>query len=248
MVEQNRQAWEAQAYESWTRVYGTPADLAAELVANPAHRLRRFTPYLGDLKGKKLANPLGSNGRLATAFSLVGADVTVFDISAGNQRYALELAHEAGVALTYILGNFGALDLTAYEGSFDAVVIDHGVLHYFVELTAFVSRIRSLLKTGGQLIINEFHPLMKKAVSIVDQKIAFTGDYFAQGIETVPVAYAPFAANPEALPSCLVRRWTLGEIVTAFAQGGFCIEVLLELPHTASPSLPGTFVMVARRA
>lgn len=40
----------------------------------------------------KIANPCGSNGRIAVPLALLGADVTIFDISEENKRYALELA------------------------------------------------------------------------------------------------------------------------------------------------------------
>ena len=247
LAEQNRKAWEAQAFESWVRAYGTPAEQARKLAADPAYKLRRFLPYLGDVAGKKIANPLGSYGRLAVAFALLGADVTVYDLSEPNRRYALELARAAGVGLEYQLGDFGTLDLSGDAGTFDAVAVDHGVLHYFTDLEMLVGRFYSLLKPGGQLVINEFHPLLKKVVSLAAGQPAFTGDYFSGALETVPVAYANFADRPGTLPHCLVRRWTLGEIVTAVSTGGFVIAELLELPDATLPTLPGSFVLHAKR-
>ena len=246
-AEQNRKAWEAQAFESWVRAYGTPAEQARKLVADPAHKLRHFFPYLSDVAGKKVANPLGSHGRLAVAFALLGAEVTVYDLSEPNQKYALELAQAAGVRLEYRLGDFGTLDLSHDAGTFDAVAVDHGVLHYFTDLKTFVGRLYALLKPGGQLVVNEFHPLLKKVVSIEAGQPAFTGDYFSGALKTVPVAYAAFSNRPDALPHCLVRRWTLGEIVTAVFMSGFVIEGLLELPDATLPTLPGSFVLHARR-
>ncbi len=244
LAEQNREAWEAQAYEAWVRLYGTPQIYAQRL--EPAHKLRHVAPHLGDLRGKKIANPLGSNGRMGVALALAGANVTVFDISEPNRRYALELAQAAGVDLEYVLGDFGSLELNSYAHTFDAVVIDHGVLHYFTDLSGFIQRIHTLLKTGGNLVLHEFHPIVKKAVRLEGDTSVLEGDYFAHDIEHVPVAYAPFAEHPEALPHSLVRRWTLGEIVTAVAESGFVIGGLLELPHSTFPTLPGSFVLSAR--
>lgn len=59
----------------------------------------------------KIANPCGSNGIMAVRLSLLGADVTVFDISEENRRYAIELAKEAGVEIQYILGDFLETDI-----------------------------------------------------------------------------------------------------------------------------------------
>ena len=247
IAEQNRRAWEAQAYGSWVKAYGTPAEQARKLSADPAHKLRRFLPYLGDVKGRRVANPLGSNGRLAVALALLGAEVTVFDLSEPNRRYALELAEAANVRLGYRVGDFGALELSDDIEKFDAVAIDHGVLHYFTDLEAVVARLHLLLRPGGRLVVNEFHPLLKKAVRLEDGRPELTGDYFRGVVETAPVAYAAFADEPDALPHCLVRRWTLGEIVTTVARGGFTVEGLLELPGGTVPTLPGSFVLSAKR-
>jgi SAM-dependent methyltransferase len=242
---QNRKAWETQAYEAWVNQYGAPQDYAAELKATFVHKIRHIAPHLGNLTGMKIANPLGSNGRLAVALALAGADMTVFDISKPNRRYALELAEAAGVELVYIVGDFGSLDLSAHRNTFGAAVIDHGVLHYFTDLDGFVAQVAGLLRNDGKLIIHEFHPLLKKAVSLENGTAQLTGDYFSSDIETVPVAFAPFTDAPDTQLPCLVRRWTLGEIVTAFASGGFVIEALLELPETSFPTLPGSCVLVA---
>lgn len=55
-------------------------------------RLKKHSKYFQNVKDLKIANPCGSNGRRAVALALLGADVTVFDISEENKRYALELA------------------------------------------------------------------------------------------------------------------------------------------------------------
>lgn len=247
IADQNRKAWEAQAFESWVRAYGTPIEQAEKLVANSAYKLRRFTPYLEDVTGKRVANPLGSNGRLAVAFAFMGADVTVYDHSEPNRRYALELAQAAGVELEYRLGDFSTLELSKDAETFDVAAIDHGVLHYFTDLEAFICQLHTLLKPGGGLVINEFHPLLKKVIKLEAGQSTFTGDYFSSALEAVPVAYAEFADRPDALPHCLVRRWTLGDIVTAVAKGGFVVEALLELPDETLPTLPGSFILHARR-
>ena len=44
---------------------------------------------------------MGSNGTKAVALALLGAEVTVVDVSPGNAKYAQELAAAAGVELQY---------------------------------------------------------------------------------------------------------------------------------------------------
>ena len=48
------------------------------------------------------------------------------------------------------------------------------------------------------------------------------------------------------VPTCLIRRWNSGEIVTAFAVGDFVIEQLVEHPLSEFEQLPGAFTLVAR--
>ena len=53
----------------------------------------------------KIANICGSNGRKAVPLALLGADVTIFDISEENKRYAIELADCADVNIKLIQGS-----------------------------------------------------------------------------------------------------------------------------------------------
>jgi hypothetical protein len=52
---------------------GTPDEEAERLLENPEYTLRDYLEYLGDVKGKKVANLLGSSGKKAVALSLLGA-------------------------------------------------------------------------------------------------------------------------------------------------------------------------------
>ena len=71
----NQAAWNTGAYEAWVIENGTPQELAAKL--EPEVVLRRVLKHLGDLQGKKVANPLGSRGKAGVAMALLGADVTI---------------------------------------------------------------------------------------------------------------------------------------------------------------------------
>lgn len=150
--------------------------------------------------------------------------------------------------LDYVVGDFLALNSQVYRGSFDSLVLELGIVHYFVELEAFVSKLHALLEKNGRLVLNEFHPLLKKALRVTEGQVELKGDYFFSDVEAAPVAYAALIPEASVLPGCLVRRYTLGEIVTAFAQGGFVIEQLVESPDWSFAELPGTFTLVAHRA
>ena len=245
LTDRNRIAWEASSYEAWVNRYGTPVTAATNIMSDPRHTLRRVLKFVGNPQGQAVVNPLGSHGRVATALALLEADVTVFDVSDSNARYARELATCAGAVVEYIVGDFQQVAVR-YLNKFDVAVMELGIVHYFVKIEAFVASVRKLLKPGGKLVLNEFHPLLKKSVVINSGQPTFNGNYFNTDCEEATTPYEPFTEN--VVPPCLIRRWNLGEIVTAFASGGFIIEQLIEHPSPEFDQLPGTFTLAARAA
>ena len=245
LTERNRIAWDSCSYQAWVNRYGSPDTAAANIVAAPEHTLRRVLEFLGEVQGQAVVNPLGSHGRVATALALLGANVTVFDLSEKNAKYAQEIASCAGVAIEYIVGDFQQMSVL-YQNRFNVAVMELGIVHYFIEIDAFVASVRRLLNPGGKLVLNDFHPLLRKSVSINSGKPTFHGNYFTTDCEEAATPYEIFIE--ELVPTCLIRYWNLGEIVTAFASGGFLVEQLVEHPSIEFDQLPGTFTLVARAA
>lgn len=98
----NRVAWNTKAYDAWVNHLGTPDEQAEKLMKDPTHPLRRWLKYIGAPKGLKIINLLGSTGGKAIPLAILGANVTIVDISEENQRYALEVAKATGVSVDYI--------------------------------------------------------------------------------------------------------------------------------------------------
>ncbi|WP_141502913.1 hypothetical protein [Paenibacillus luteus] len=94
----NKVAWETKAYQAWVQTYGTPDELASELKLKHKHHLRYWLKYIGNPTGKRVINLLGSHGRKAISLALLGADVTVVDISEENRLYAIQTAAAIGTA------------------------------------------------------------------------------------------------------------------------------------------------------
>jgi SAM-dependent methyltransferase len=237
----NRAAWNTGAYEAWLIESGPPEVVAANIQHDPALTLKRVLKHLGDLNGKRVANPLGSRGKVAVALALLGANVTVFDISESNARYARELALAAGVNLQYVVTDF----------MFDLVLMELGILHYFMDLSALARQIHAMLKPGSRFVVNDFHPICSKLLTKLEDehsgvRVVADRDYFDASPHPGQVPYQPFT-EIQAPPS-LTRVWQLGEIVTAFAQNGFRIETLAETPGWGFPAhIPGLFTLVATR-
>ncbi|MCK5130469.1 MAG: methyltransferase domain-containing protein, partial [Clostridiales bacterium] len=158
--ETNKIAWEYNAYAFWTKELGSPVDFAKQLVLAPQKALRRHIQYLGDVKGKKIANIMGSNGKKAIALSLLGADVTIIDFSESNKKYAMEVAQYAEVDMNYVICDILELDTSTFN-NFDIVYLEGGILHYFQDLNAFTEKLYALTINDGKLVLNDFHPVRK---------------------------------------------------------------------------------------
>ncbi|MDR0949824.1 MAG: methyltransferase domain-containing protein, partial [Lachnospiraceae bacterium] len=172
-LSKNKEAWQHRSYEFFASEYGIPAEEAKRIKQDPNHYIRLHHSYLPPLSGLKIANPCGSHGRIATALAVLGAEVTVFDISEENQKYATELASQAGVSLNYMVGDFCSLDRDRYGGFFDLVLAELGILHYFHEIDQFSQTVSFLLHDRGRFVLSDFHPFRKlQATSITN------GDYF----------------------------------------------------------------------
>ena len=158
---QNKKAWEYNAYEFWVKEAGLPADRAKKIIADPRGALKQYAGYLNTFKGIWVANICGSCGKKAVPLAVLGADVTVFDISEDNKRYAVELADAAGVQIDYQVGDVLEIDMAKYGGTFDVVFMEGGLLHYFHDIDQFMGIMYGLLKPGGKMICSDFHPFSK---------------------------------------------------------------------------------------
>lgn len=253
--ETNKKAWSYKAYEFWMNGLGLPSDVAKDMINQPEKHLRRHLEYLGDVKGKRIANLLGSCGKKAVPLSILGAEVTIVDISEDNMKYAMEVAKEAGVNLTYIVSDFLELNIDEIYNKFDIVYLEGGILHYFSDINEVSKKIYALLKIGGKLVLNDFHPVRKifktrDIFDVSDDALELTGDYFENTVQIGEVAYEKYFSDDEQneFPKCLLRYWTMGEIISSFASAGFIIDKLVEGPRFDShKNIPGEFTLVASK-
>ena len=247
MSEANKKAWEYRAYEFWNKHEGTPEEAAGFIAADPMARLKRHGRYFGDVRGKKVANLCGSNGRRAVALALLGAGVTVFDISEENKRYALELAACANVRIEYVLGDLYDIDIPAYGGTFDMLYLEGGIMHYFCDLTKLMQLLFSLLKPGGAMVLDDFHPLRK--IMLTNYNTSTIGDYFNTEIHRVDAVSKRFfaAEEQENFPPMYTRLYTLSDIINAVIRSGFVIREFLEHPSWTNVKIPGEFTVYAEK-
>jgi len=257
----NREGWSRHAYDAWIAGKGAPEQVAQQLRAHPAHKLDPLQPYLGDVNGKRVMNLLGSNGKAAVSLALLGAEVTVVDISPDNARYALELARAADVRIRYIVADVMQIpDVERMAAEFDLVVMELGILHWIMDVRPFFSLVRSMLKQGGRMIVRDFHPTHRKLLNWANGAFVASGDYFDASVQEVDVPYASLLDDEKRghLLKVAVRRWTMGEIVTSIAEADLVIRALYEesgarqrwvfppgSPAGIEHHIPGIYTLVA---
>ncbi len=242
-------AWNQSAYDAWVTRFGQPTAAAAQIARNPRAQLTAIKRHVGAVEGKRIANLLGSHGRKAVALALLGAEVTVVDTSAENAKYATEVAQAAGVEIEYIVSDVLSLAQVDSKREFDIVLMELGILHYFIDLEPLAQVVIGLLGKGGRMILQDFHPVSTKLITSKGRKHKVTGNYFDATLETTAVAFTKFVQDAKETHTVQLRKWTLGEIVTAIARVGLCIRVLEEEPNhkVDDMGIPKTFTLVAEK-
>jgi 2-polyprenyl-3-methyl-5-hydroxy-6-metoxy-1,4-benzoquinol methylase len=248
-TEVNKKAWNTMAYQAWLHGLGSPEELAEKLRSDPHKPLRRWMKFIGNPRGKRIINLLGSHGGKAIPLAILGSDITVIDISEENKTYAMEVAKYAGVEISYI--NSDVLSIVDQEklGEFDMVLMEFGVLHYFSDLNLLFGIVSSLLKDNGRFILTDFHPTAAKLLEETENGIVLseTANYFQTGFIEAPIAYTHFLPESERslLRNVLLRKWTIGEIITNLCSNDFVIRAMEEEPNGADKRFPAFYTLIS---
>ena len=247
-VKQNKIAWEYDAYNFWVQQAGLPAERALKDVQNPRAMLKKYSKYLDNVDGLKIANICGSCGKKAVPLALLGAKVTVFDISEKNKQYACEVAEAANIHIDFVVGDVQDIDMSIYCEYFDIIFMEGGILHYFHDINQFMTIMYQLMKKGGRMICSDFHPL-QKMVDILSLDTS-SMDYFSTEIVEGEMAHARFYEDTirKQFPKCSVRKYNISEIINAVIDSGFVMRRFDEHPSWTNEKFPGEFTILADKA
>lgn len=242
---QNKKAWEYSAYEFWLQNSGTPSERARKDIENPLGMLKKYADYFDSYTNVRIANICGSCGKKAVPLAVLGAEVTVFDISEDNRKYALEVAAAANVTIDYEVCDVLEINMEKYESYFDVVFMEGGILHYFHNVNEFMHVMYTLLKPGGKMICSDFHPFTKIADILDFEQPKMS--YFSTDVFEGEMAHARFyeEAVRDQIPKCLYRKYTISEIINSVINSGFTLQKFDEHPAWTNDRLPGEFTVVA---
>ena len=245
--EQNKKAWEFNAYDFWYQNC-TPKERAKADMQNPIGQLKKYSNYFDAYEGVRVANICGSCGKKAVPLAILGADVTVFDFSKENKRYTMEVAENANVKIDYQVCDVLEIDMDIFGDFFDVVFMEGGILHYFHDINQFMKVMYSLLKYNGKMICSDFHPFTK----IIDT-LGFelkTMNYFSTDVFDGEMAHARFFDEEirNQMPLCSYRKYTISEIINSVIRNGFTLKQFDEHPSWENKKAPGEFTLVATKA
>jgi SAM-dependent methyltransferase len=235
----NQERWGAlvNANAIFTRPYLDLDASSAQAIVDPAGRF-------GKLQGQRVLCLAGGGGQQSAAFALLGAQVTVFDLSADQLARDQAAAAHYGLSLTILQGDMR--DLTPLVGQgFDLVYHPYS-LNFVPDARVVFAQVGRVIRAGGHysfncanpcfagLLIQEWdgrgYPLHRSYVQgaeirYVDEAWIFRGEPPTQRING-PVEY----------------RQTLSTLVNGLVEAGFVIthleEEFLGEPDPAAP--PGT--------
>lgn len=244
---QNKTAWEYNVYNFWVEHSGKPADRAKMDLEDPIKMLRRYSQYFDSYEAVKVANICGSFGKKAIPLAILGSDVTVFDISEDNKRYALEVAEAAKISIDFVVGDVLDIDMNKYGEYFELVFMEGGILHYFHDIDQFMRVMYKLLKPGGKLICSDFHPFNK--IAYMSEQGQASPDYFSTDIFEGEMAHASFYPDEirRQMPLCSYRRYTVSEIINSVINNGFTLKRFDEHPDWRNNNIPGEFTLIATK-
>lgn len=241
----NKKAWEHRAYEFWIKRDGTPKEKANKIIKDPLSCLKKHSGEFLECNNLKIANICGSNGRKAIPLALLGADVTVFDISEENEKYALELADCANVKISYEVCDIFDINIEKYGEYFDVIYMEGGVLHYFNSINRLMDLLSNLLKCNGKMILSDFHPFRK----VINKQIVerTKGNYFDSEMHNDDIAYKQYCEKEDEFPDVLLRYYTLSEILNSIIKADLKLCEFNEHPDYNDKRIPGEFTIIAKK-
>ncbi len=159
---------EAAFHDEWaknTKLSEVEVRAAFEALTAPENRF--ILSQMGSLKGKKVLDVGAGLGESSVYFALLGAEVTMVDISPQMVQLAIELGKSYGVKINGVV--CAAESLNVAPNTFDFVYIAN-LLHHITDRGKLFAQVQETLKPGGKFY--SWDPLTYNPVINVYRKMA----------------------------------------------------------------------------
>lgn len=207
--------------------------------------VRFDVPLLGDVAGLEGVHLQCHIGTDTLSLARRGATMTGVDFSSVGVAEARRLVAETGDAVTFVEANvYDAV--AALDGrTFDFVFTGIGAIGWLPDIRGWARVVAALLRPGGFLFMREGHPVLWT----VDETRTDDVHLFYPYWETEePLAWDDDTTYVDAsrpLRATKTYEWnhSLGEIVTALADAGLRVDLLVEHDSVPWQALPGQMTL-----
>jgi 2-polyprenyl-3-methyl-5-hydroxy-6-metoxy-1,4-benzoquinol methylase len=170
-----RDFYDSNVQKEWNRTMGRPEFLLT---------CRMFERYIKH--GEKVLDIGGGPGRYSLWLATKGCDVTLFDLSPENAKFAAERAAEQSLSIKTVAGDAREADKLV-AGQFDHVLLMGPMYHLFEETDriAAVNAALKLLNPGGKIFIsflNMFSGIIYYMKHLPDISADPVGDEFTKKV------------------------------------------------------------------
>jgi SAM-dependent methyltransferase len=192
----------------------------------------RLSPHeiaeVGDVVGKDVIQLQCHIGLEAISWARMGARTTGLDFSGNSLEKARSIAEASGVSITYLQADvYDAAEVAGVE-VYDVVYTNGGSLHWLPDLDRWGHVVERLIRPGGQLYLNLFHPV---SLVLSEDSPTFERDYFDTGMVEwdEPGSYVDTEAETINNKHQVWDR-PVSEIVMAVIRAGLIIKEFHERP------------------
>lgn len=261
-IDSNKEAWE-EAFNHRAKGWGD--DIVYRLRSEDYPFLEKvlideLVNY--DFSGKNIAQFCCNNGRELFSFMKFGADSGIgFDIAENMVTFANQTAKELGVDCKFIATDILKID-ELYHNSFDYIFITIGAITWFEDLSMFFKKVSQCLRAGGQLIINEMHPVTNMLAASGEENFdemipnKLVNSYFRKEpwIENSGMKYISGKAY-ESKTFCSYSH-SLSYIVNSICQNGMTVSKLQEFEYDISSlfshlnhrGIPLSYILICQKS
>jgi len=225
--EMNRQAWNEK-----TDVHLKSAFYRHDEFMQGATSLNEIElQLLGDVRGKSVLHLQCHFGQDTLSLGRMGALATGVDLSDRAIDTARRIARETNSSVQFIRSNLYDLPEVHHQ-TYDLVFTSYGTIGWLPDLHRWARVVAHFLKTGGRLVMVEFHPV----VWMFDDDFGSVAyRYFNSGpiIETQKGTYADPKADLE--QTTVTWNHGLAEVIGSLLASGFDIRTFEEFDYSPYP-------------
>jgi SAM-dependent methyltransferase len=221
----------------------SPDYAVAEIIADPTRLsdvVRFDVPRLGDIEGQRGIHLQCHIGTDTLSLHRLGAAMTGLDFSLESIAIARRIATDARADVTFV--EAGVYDApAAVGGGFDFVYTGIGALCWLPDIRGWAQTVAGLLRTGGRLLLREFHPMMWAVDDARTDALVLRYPYFEQAEPDTFEDPGTYVDTANTFGRNESRSWNhgLGEIVTAVLEAGLELTMLVEHDSAPNEALPG---------